>query len=236
MGFTKLDDGITKSSLWSESIHVRIVFISFLAEKDESGFVSAARSGMIRICNVTPEQFDEAEKILSSPDFESKDPSNEGRRIEKVDGGWIVLNSDKYRIPEDEKKKNHTEYMRNWRENKVSVKSREFTNIHNVSPSVSASVSVSASENSSLVLSSFEKFWTLYPKRTGKGAAEKAWSKIKAPSETLALITTALSWQVKSEQWTKDGGQYIPMPATYLNQRRWEDQPTKSKTPEWKFS
>ena len=79
---------------------------------------------------------------------------------------------------------------------------------------------------------SFNSFWAIYPKKVGKGAAEKAWSKIKAPSETIALITTALSWQVKSEQWTKDGGQFIPMPATYLNQKRWEDEPfSKAKIP-----
>lgn len=35
----------------------------------------------------------------------------------------------------------------------------------------------------------------------------------------------ALRWQVRSRQWTEKGGRFIPMPATYLNQRRWEDRP-----------
>lgn len=70
----------------------------------------------------------------------------------------------------------------------------------------------------------FDEFWKLYPRRTGKGAAEKVWSKIKAPSETFELIKNALSWQVMSEQWTRDNGQYIPHPATYLNQNRWLDE------------
>jgi hypothetical protein len=30
-----------------------------------------------------------------------------------------------------------------------------------------------------------------------------------------------------SQQWTKDGGQFIPMPATWLNGRRWEDETPK---------
>jgi hypothetical protein len=38
MAFTKLVPGITKSSLWSTPEHVRVVWVSFLAEKDENGF------------------------------------------------------------------------------------------------------------------------------------------------------------------------------------------------------
>lgn len=79
----------------------------------------------------------------------------------------------------------------------------------------------------------FNAFWAAYPKnrRVGKGAALKSFQKaIKAAS--LKDILDALAWQVKSEQWTKDNGQFIPMPTTYLNQRRWEDdrpdEPTKN--------
>lgn len=81
---------------------------------------------------------------------------------------------------------------------------------------------LSESDNSRDV--SFEKFWKAYPKKSGKGAAEKAWKKIKKPSETIELILTAIEWQRKSPQWTKENGQYIPNPATYINQRRWEDE------------
>jgi phage replication O-like protein O len=71
----------------------------------------------------------------------------------------------------------------------------------------------------------FTEFWAAYPRKTGKGAARKAWKKIKSPKATLEKILTALDWQKKSEQWTKNGGQYIPHPGTYLNQERWEDEP-----------
>ncbi len=73
---------------------------------------------------------------------------------------------------------------------------------------------------------SFNSFWLAYPKKIGKGMAEKAWNKINKPVETCNLILQALVWQKQSEQWTKDNGQFIPYPATYLNQRRWEDEPT----------
>jgi hypothetical protein len=71
----------------------------------------------------------------------------------------------------------------------------------------------------------FETFWKLYPKKVGKDAARKSWDKLKAKAETLSLITDALAWQVESDQWKKEGGQFIPNPSTYLNQARWLDQP-----------
>jgi len=70
----------------------------------------------------------------------------------------------------------------------------------------------------------FKSFWNAYPRRVGKGAALKAWGKIKEPKKTLQEIIVALEWQKKTEQWTKDGGQFIPHPATYINQCRWEDE------------
>lgn len=72
---------------------------------------------------------------------------------------------------------------------------------------------------------SFEEFWGAYPKKTGKGAAFKAWQRVKMDKEDLlGACLRALNWQKKSEQWTRDKGQFIPMPSTYLNQRRWEDE------------
>jgi hypothetical protein len=71
----------------------------------------------------------------------------------------------------------------------------------------------------------FARFWEAYPKKVGKGDAERAWKKVAKPSEALDGILEALRWQRMSRQWMKDGGQYIPNPATYLNQRRWEDEP-----------
>ena len=71
----------------------------------------------------------------------------------------------------------------------------------------------------------FERFWTAYPRKVAKGAARRAWKTAKLNGQTLHLILAALDWQRHSDQWTKDAGRYIPHPATYLNQRRWEDEP-----------
>ena len=74
----------------------------------------------------------------------------------------------------------------------------------------------------------FEQFWKLYPRKTGKKDALKAFEKAKDKPPLPELIA-ALQRASRSEQWTKDNGQYIPNPATWLNQGRWEDQPIEQK-------
>lgn len=69
----------------------------------------------------------------------------------------------------------------------------------------------------------FQKFWSAYPKKVGKQTAKKAFQKADVPMD---VLLTALDQQKQLAQWKKDGGQYIPNPATWLNQRRWEDEIT----------
>jgi uncharacterized protein YdaU (DUF1376 family)/ribosomal protein S27AE len=72
----------------------------------------------------------------------------------------------------------------------------------------------------------FVSFWQAYPRKVGRAAALKSWKKGTPPLDKCLLT---LSWQCKSEQWTKEGGQYIPLPATWLNQARWQDIPDTHK-------
>jgi hypothetical protein len=67
----------------------------------------------------------------------------------------------------------------------------------------------------------FADFWNAYPKKVGKGAAEKAWTKVVAPID---ILMAAITKQKNSEQWRKDDGKFIPNPATWLNQKRWLDE------------
>lgn len=100
MGFTKLDEGILRSSIWGEPATTRVVWIAFLASCDALGFVGTSKMGMQRACNVSLVDFDAAIKTLESPDSDSRSLENDGRRIEKVEGGWRVLNYQKYRNKE----------------------------------------------------------------------------------------------------------------------------------------
>jgi uncharacterized protein YdaU (DUF1376 family) len=71
----------------------------------------------------------------------------------------------------------------------------------------------------------FKTFWEAYPKKVGKGFAAKAWQK---QQPDLDRVLTALAWQKSQPAWTKDGGQYVPNPATYINQQRWLDEPQQA--------
>lgn len=79
----------------------------------------------------------------------------------------------------------------------------------------------------------FVSFWNSYPKKVGKGEASKAFEKAKLPP--LTELLSAVESQSNSEQWQKESGRYIPNPATWLNQKRWEDELTAPK-PNSKFS
>lgn len=70
----------------------------------------------------------------------------------------------------------------------------------------------------------FAAFWAAYPKKAGKADALKAWNKLAPDVVLQEQMGKALEVQKQSQQWRKDGGQYIPMPATWLNGRRWEDE------------
>ena len=74
----------------------------------------------------------------------------------------------------------------------------------------------------------FDRFWASYPNKTGKQAALKTWSKLKPSAELTESILAAVEYQKTWDRWTKDGGRYIPNPATWLNQGRWEDEPPDS--------
>lgn len=68
------------------------------------------------------------------------------------------------------------------------------------------------------------RFWEAYPKKSGKGAAEKSFKKIKPNKELFEKMMNALETAKVCKQWKADNGQFIPYPATWLNQKRWEDE------------
>lgn len=77
------------------------------------------------------------------------------------------------------------------------------------------------------LLERFERFWKVYPVKSGKGDARKRWLKLK-PSEELtkSMIKAVEIQQHEDRRWLEG---YIPNPATWLNQERWEDEPVTTK-------
>lgn len=71
---------------------------------------------------------------------------------------------------------------------------------------------------------SFEAFWKEYPRKVAKKKAQQSWDKIKPGEPEMKKIMAALAAVKRSAQWLKDDGQFIPHPATWLNQERFNDE------------
>ena len=67
----------------------------------------------------------------------------------------------------------------------------------------------------------FAEFWEAYPRKVDKKGAERAFLRVKGIADIFQQMMDALAACKRSEQWTKDGGQYIPHPTTWIRQERW---------------
>lgn len=81
--------------------------------------------------------------------------------------------------------------------------------------------------NKKIVAESFDTFWKAYPNKKSKGTARKAFDKALKKT-TFDTIMNALEQAKQSRQWLKDGGDFIPYPATWLNAEGWEDEVSKA--------
>lgn len=70
----------------------------------------------------------------------------------------------------------------------------------------------------------FDDFWKAYPRKVGKEAARKVWRRLKPTASLHAKILSSIEKTKNSGQWRQDNGMYIPNPATWLNQGRWDDE------------
>jgi len=88
-----------------------------------------------------------------------------------------------------------------------------------ITPPPSLSPSILSLTPTRLDAREFELFWDLYPRKIGKGAARKAWIKALTKTDPATVLSA-----VKSQPWPADV-QFLPHPATWLNQERWTDEP-----------
>ena len=102
MTFTKLFSSITESTVWCEPDRVRLVWITMLAMADARGRVWASVPGLANRARVPVEDAEAAIQCFLSPDKYSRTSDNDGRRIDPIDGGWRLLNHEKYRAIRDE--------------------------------------------------------------------------------------------------------------------------------------
>lgn len=121
--WVKLHCSLNQSSISRCPYPTRLVWISLLSICGLDGIVRISPDCVAGTCNVTEDEAREAIRSLSSPDPNSKDPEFQGRRIERVTGGFRILNYFKYR---DIKSPAHrAEYMRDYMKNYRQKKKKE---------------------------------------------------------------------------------------------------------------
>ena len=95
--FTKLDAGITDSTIWHQPDHTRLTWITMLAMADQHGYVGASIPGLASRARVPLESCVAALECFKAPDEYSRTKDHDGRRIAEAEGGWVLLNHAKYR-------------------------------------------------------------------------------------------------------------------------------------------
>jgi hypothetical protein len=278
MPFVKIDTGILRSTLWFDRAQ-RDVFLSalFMADLHELreetpqlgvdipdptgwvvpagwyGFVQAAGVGIAHVAQVTWPEAMLALKAMGEPERDSRSQEFEGRRLVRINGGYIVLNYMKYR----DRDYTAAERQMRYRARKRSASSIVTTGVDNhgvtplplrdpVTPNVTEAVTVTDSRVQSTEYISkevrtlpkgreslaserserFSRFYDAYPRKKAPAKALKAFKAINPDDALLEDILAALNRQKRSRQWQDP--EFIPFPATWLTQRRWQDEPEPS--------
>jgi hypothetical protein len=232
--YAKLFTSIYQGTLRGDS-HGLLVFTNLIAHADSAGHVDIHPRAIADEVGLTLEQVKEALLKLEAPDSESRSPELDGRRIVRLndhrDWGWVVVNYIKYRAirdEEDRREQNRLAQQR-WRERQKGVLTvGEVSSVSQDKPiqkqKQKKNNPPTPRKRGSDEPEGFAEFWKSYPRKTAKAAAMRAYAKLEPDEALRALLSAAIRRQAAGEQWRRDGGQFIPHPASWLNGRRWEDQ------------
>ena len=246
MGFTKLDERILQSSIMAEKAEVFKVWIALLASCGPDGVARISSIFLASACHLPQRTVDNAIEVLSSPDPRSRSLADEGRRIRRVDGGYFVVNYEKYRaFSPNEGNPNSPGALRvrRWREKHLHLERSIFGNVTG-SPDVTpcnvtsvTSASASASSSASLehkegecegenIESEFNQFWDAYPWKEGKQDALKAFTSLRRSGVKLEDIAAGVNGYLDylKHEKIKNGFNRRPkLPATLLRNDRWKE-------------
>lgn len=216
-----------------------VTFQQLLILADQDGNVDMTLEAISRRTTIPLNILQHGITPLLEPDPQSRTSDAQGRRIiALVDGrdwGWHIINYDHYRKMkrEEDRREYHREYWHKRKEKLNNTQHAQQTQPNQPIAEAEAVKPLRASRSS--LNGAFSDFWKAYPRKKSRGQAEKAWLKVKPDEQLAGLILQAVARAKTSDEWLKDGGQFIPYPATWLNAKGWEDEapePAK-KGPVW---
>lgn len=244
--YGKIFDSMYRGTLYGQWEAI-VTFQQLIVLCDSDGNIDMTPPAIAAVTSIPLEIIQKGIEALSRDDPYSRTPGRNGRRIELIDDhrpwGWVIVNHQKYKSLQDyDTVRTQTrERVRRHRETKQSVtvgngsvtggsgRKRHTdadtdtdTKKYKNKPSGETRGKFAAPNGAVCV--PFEKFWRAYPKKRARGQAEKAWAVLE-PDEQLQLrILAAIDLAALSPDWRKEGGQFVPYPATWLRARGWEDE------------
>lgn len=225
-GFVKLYGTILESTVWvGTDSAVKLVWITMLLKADPLGCVMASVPGLAKVAEIPVEEAERAIAVLEAPDPFSRTKDFDGRRIEKVEGGWRLLNYEKYREMRTPEQIRAAERQRKSREKRglvgrrdMSQTSRDVTACHNMSQD-EAGNSLTGNDLAEDVaqVSGVEDFSPRFP---GSSPSHSPSSSPPIPSVFLDGSSSS------SEERTTEGGSGDQLPLLVRNEEG--DPPTES--------
>lgn len=242
MAFVKLFTSILDSTVWHEPEKTRIVWITLLAMSDRNGDVSSSILGLASRARVDINSVHDALNTFLSADLHSRTKDFEGRRIEEIDGGWHLLNYEKYRQRDNPEylREKSAERQRRFRERLSRDKTLQSVTIVTVTPSNAIAEADADAERkqthvasaaprcsfapftSELQQRNFEEFWKFYWRRVAKAKAAVSYAKAVPSLPMHRIVMDALSAQ--SVEMLRRDPDKRPHAASWLNQQRWNDE------------
>ena len=232
MGFTKLFQSIVHSTIWREPMHVKIVWVTLLAMANRRGYVAVSVPGLADLAKVSLEQCVEALERLKSPDPWSRTKEHGGRRVLEDDGGFLIINYEKYRnmIDEDARRIDTRERVRRFREKRKTATVTDGNTDMSKCNDIAEAEAEAEAEGviRSTYHPDFLAFWEAYPSRGASGNPKKlasdAYRRAQerdgvAPETILTGVQGYATW-CRIRGWVKTP--FVAQAVTWLNQSRWE--------------
>jgi hypothetical protein len=138
-GYVKLFSDIVESSIWDQDSDTCKVWITLLALSDADGYVRGSEGWLASKARVSEEKCRLALQSFHRPDDRSRTKDNDGKRIETLEDGWLILNylAFRDRLSADARASSSRERVRRHRERYIALR-----NASSVTSSASASASV----------------------------------------------------------------------------------------------
>ena len=189
------------------------VWIAILASCDADGIARVSSVFLSSVCHLDLGVIDTAILTLEGPDSRSRSTNDDGRRIRRIDGGFEVINYNKYR-----------EFSYSKKSAAIRQRKSRESRVNDIKCDIPVTCCDNHAHSASVFSSFFLIFWAKYPRKIAKIDALRIWTRVvdkegADPNEIIRAVAGYVS-EIESKK-TED--RFIKHPATFLNLDRWRD-------------